>query len=70
MREIIHVQAGQCGNQIGAAFWETISKEHGINGQGVFEGTSAMQRERLDVYYNEAQGGRYVPRAVLVDLGN
>ena len=24
MREIVHVQAGQCGNQIGAKFWEII----------------------------------------------
>ena len=30
MREIVHVQAGQCGNQIGAKFWEVISDEHGI----------------------------------------
>lgn len=22
MREILHVQGGQCGNQIGAKFWE------------------------------------------------
>ena len=22
MREIVHLQAGQCGNQIGAQFWE------------------------------------------------
>ena len=22
MREIVHVQAGQCGNQIGSKFWE------------------------------------------------
>jgi tubulin beta len=21
MREIVHIQAGQCGNQIGAKFW-------------------------------------------------
>ena len=27
MREIVHVQAGQCGNQIGAKFWEVISDE-------------------------------------------
>jgi tubulin beta len=27
-----------------------------------------MQLERINVYYNEATGGRYVPRAVLVDL--
>ena len=25
MREIVHLQAGQCGNQIGAKFWEVIS---------------------------------------------
>jgi tubulin beta len=24
--------------------------------------------ERINVYYNEATGGKYVPRAVLVDL--
>jgi len=29
MREIVHVQAGQCGNQIGAKFWEVIADEHG-----------------------------------------
>jgi len=22
MREILHLQAGQCGNQIGSKFWE------------------------------------------------
>jgi hypothetical protein len=25
MREIIHIQAGQCGNQIGSKFWEVIA---------------------------------------------
>lgn len=34
MREIVHVQAGQCGNQIGAKFWEVISDEHGIDATG------------------------------------
>ncbi len=24
--------------------------------------------ERINVYYNEATGGRYVPRAILMDL--
>lgn len=27
-----------------------------------------MQLERIDVYYNEVNGNRYVPRAILVDL--
>ena len=31
MREIIHIQVGQCGNQIGAKFWEVISDEHGVD---------------------------------------
>jgi len=83
MREIVHLQAGQCGNQIGAKFWEIISDEHGIDPNGAYAGTSELQMERIDVYYNEAQGlspeskargerltagGKFVPRAVLVDL--
>ena len=27
-----------------------------------------LQLERINVYYNEATGGRYVPRAILMDL--
>lgn len=68
MREIVHIQAGQCGNQIGAKFWEVISDEHGIDATGCYCGDSDLQLERINVYYNEATGGKYVPRAVLVDL--
>ena len=83
MREIVHLQAGQCGNQIGAKFWEIISDEHGIDPTGAYTGTSELQMERIEVYYNEAMGlspeakakgeklvsgGKFVPRAVLVDL--
>jgi tubulin beta len=68
MREIVHLQAGQCGNQIGAKFWEIISDEHGVDPTGTYHGDSELQLERIDVYYNEASGGKYVPRAVLVDL--
>ncbi|XP_069352887.1 tubulin beta-4A chain isoform X8 [Eulemur rufifrons] len=68
MREIVHLQAGQCGNQIGAKFWEVISDEHGIDPTGTYHGDSDLQLERINVYYNEATGGNYVPRAVLVDL--
>jgi hypothetical protein len=27
-----------------------------------------LQLERINVYFNEATGGRYVPRAILMDL--
>uniref|UniRef100_A0A7N8XZ64 Tubulin/FtsZ GTPase domain-containing protein n=1 Tax=Mastacembelus armatus TaxID=205130 RepID=A0A7N8XZ64_9TELE len=95
MREIVHLQAGQCGNQIGAKFWEVISDEHGIDPTGTYHGDSDLQLDRINVYYNEASGkppphtpvcsvtwtltrnfdtcigvpgGKYVPRAILVDL--
>jgi len=68
MREIVHLQVGQCGNQIGSKFWQVISEEHGIDASGVYRGTDEQQLERINVYYNEATGGKYVPRAILVDL--
>lgn len=66
-REIIHIQVGQCGNQIGNSFWQNITQEHGVDVSGKCTG-SDLQKERLDVYFNDAND-RYVPRAVLVDLG-
>ena len=68
MREIVHIQAGQCGNQIGAKFWKTMAMEHGINTDGAYDGGNSLQLERINVYFNEGMGGRYVPRAVLTDL--
>nr|UBO76128.1 beta-tubulin [Chrysosphaeria jannelii] len=68
MREIVHLQTGQCGNQIGAAFWQQISREHGLDDNGIYNGVSDLQLERLNVYFNEAADEKYVPRAVLVDL--
>ncbi|KAJ6345227.1 hypothetical protein OIU78_007988 [Salix suchowensis] len=68
MREILHIQGGQCGNQIGAKFWEVVCAEHGIDSTGRYQGDSPLQIERINVYYNEASCGRFVPRAVLMDL--
>ncbi|KAL0325871.1 UNVERIFIED_CONTAM: Tubulin beta-1 chain [Sesamum radiatum] len=71
MREILHIQGGQCGNQIGSKFWEVICDEHGVDPTGKYKGdgsSSETQLERINVYFNEASGGRYVPRAVLMDL--
>lgn len=68
MREIIHIQTGQCGNQIGSKFWEIISEEHGINNDGLYVGSNPNQLDRIGVYMNEASNRKFVPRAVLVDL--
>lgn len=40
-------------------FWEVISEEHGINAVGTYEGDTALQLERVSVYFNEANGKRY-----------
>jgi len=31
VREIIHVQVGQCGNQVGLQFWNAVTQEHNIS---------------------------------------
>lgn len=46
----MHLQAGQCGNQIGAKFWEVIYDEHGTNSGGTYNGNSDLQLERISVY--------------------
>ncbi|KAJ8432321.1 hypothetical protein Cgig2_014308 [Carnegiea gigantea] len=68
MRDILHIQAGQWGNQIGAKFWEVVCNEHGIDDTGEYVGNSSVQLDQSNVYYNEGSGGRYVLRVVLIDL--
>ena len=48
MREIVHIQGGQCGNQIGAKFWEVVSDEHGIDPTGTYHGDSDLQVRFVD----------------------
>jgi hypothetical protein len=61
MREIVHIQGGQCGNQIGAKFWEVVCDEHGIDATGSYAGNDDLQLERVNVYFNEASGGAWLP---------
>ncbi|KAJ1849412.1 Tubulin beta chain (Beta tubulin) [Coemansia sp. RSA 2708] len=68
MSEILTLQLGQCGNQIGAAFWENIIQEHGIDENGEYKGSDPQQIERANVYFTEVQNKRYVPRLVAIDL--
>uniref|UniRef100_A0A914USA2 Tubulin beta chain n=1 Tax=Plectus sambesii TaxID=2011161 RepID=A0A914USA2_9BILA len=68
MREIICLQIGQCGNQIGSKFWEDISDEHGVDQEGHYAGDCDSKLEKLEVYFQQAHNNKFVPRAVLVDL--
>ncbi|KAL0265545.1 UNVERIFIED_CONTAM: hypothetical protein PYX00_011257 [Menopon gallinae] len=66
MREIIALQVGQCGNQIGNEFWSRICKEHNISSDG-YSGNDDLD-DRKDIFFYQADNNRYVPRAVLADL--
>ncbi|AAS53812.1 AFR441Cp [Eremothecium gossypii ATCC 10895] len=72
MREVISVNAvGQAGCQIGNACWELYSLEHGIRPDGYLqEGLTKPKggEEGFSTFFNETGSGKFVPRAVYVDL--
>lgn len=83
-REIITLQVGQCGNQIGGEFWKQLCLEHGISPDGTVmdlppttttghgmaanAGASRSAEDRKDVFFYQSDDDRYVPRAMLLDL--
>jgi tubulin beta len=67
-REVVSFHAGQCGNQIGQSFWGIVSKEHGIDANGTYVGDKDEQLERAHVFFSESSNGKYVPRAIQLDL--
>ena len=50
-REIITVQVGQCGNQIGMEFWKQLCAEHGISPEGILEEYASEGTDRKDVFF-------------------
>lgn len=67
-REIITLQAGQCGNQIGSQFWQQLCLEHGIGPDGTLESFATEGVDRKDVFFYQSDDTRYIPRAILIDL--
>ncbi|KAI0246969.1 beta-tubulin 2 [Lactifluus subvellereus] len=70
-REIITIQAGQAGNQIGENFWNMLLPEHGLDYNGMYHGTDPLQLARVETYFSEVNAGstaKYVPRSVQIDL--
>jgi len=67
MREVIQVNIGGCGNNIGQDLWKLLGQEHGVTSNGSAEGTDE-QMENIHVYYNETDKNRYVPRSIFADL--
>ncbi|KAI6019621.1 gamma tubulin [Pisolithus orientalis] len=67
-REIVTVQLGQCGNQMGAVYWQRLCAEHGINKEGILEEWATEGGDRKDVFFYQADDEHYIPRAILIDL--
>ena len=53
---------------MGTRFWEVVCDENDIGGSGVYGGDCDAHLGRINVFYHEVSGGKYVPRAVLFDL--
>lgn len=69
MRECISIHIGQAGCQIGNSCWELYCLEHGIQPDGTLPVKAANQRDdAFSTFFSETGSGKYVPRAVFVDL--
>ncbi|KAG2791586.1 Tubulin alpha chain, partial [Phytophthora cactorum] len=69
MREILSIHLGQGGIQVGNACWELYCLEHGIQHDGqIPSDSSTMGDDSFSTFFSETGSGKYVPRAVFVDL--
>merc|ERR1711881_176316 len=70
MRECISIHIGQAGVQIGNACWELYCLEHGIqpDGQMPSDKTIGGGDDSFNTFFSETGAGKYVPRAVMMDL--
>ncbi|OAI56929.1 hypothetical protein AYO49_03295 [Verrucomicrobiaceae bacterium SCGC AG-212-N21] len=60
---------GQCGNQIADRFWRLVLKEHGLHESGAVMDSSVVKANtNQEVFFHKVRDGKYVPRAVLIDL--
>uniref|UniRef100_A0A2N9F544 Tubulin gamma chain n=1 Tax=Fagus sylvatica TaxID=28930 RepID=A0A2N9F544_FAGSY len=59
-REIITLQVGQCGNQIGMEFWKQLCLEHGISKDGILEDFATqgkgVEEDIMDMIDREGDG--------------
>eukprot|EP01083_Nonionella_stella_P149304 473977_1 len=65
VREVLTLNIGQCGIQLGQAVWEQYCAEHGIDESGKKE--KSEDRSFL-CFYEETGAGQFVPRNLMVDL--
>ncbi|KOB84802.1 tubulin gamma chain [Plasmodium falciparum Dd2] len=67
-REIITLQCGQCGNQIGVEFRKPLCNEHNIDQEGILKNNNFLNEDRKDIFFYQADDEHFIPRALLFDL--
>lgn len=74
MREILSIHIGQAGCQIGNACWELYCLEHGLRPDGLMPDYEYQDYyndepdEGMGAFFIESKSGKFVPRAIFVDL--
>lgn len=67
MREVISINIGQAGNQIGLSCWELYLLEHGILPDGT-PSDNFQHTESQHTFFAHTGNGKYVPRSIFIDL--
>jgi len=68
-REVLTVNVGQAGIQLGNAVWEQYCAEHNIKPDGQLKEKDAEKEDSyFTTFFEETGTGQYVPRNITVDL--
>jgi len=66
VREVLTINVGQCGIQLGSTIWEQYCAEHGIKKDG--SNPSTADDGTFQCFFEETTAGQFVPRNLMVDL--
>eukprot|EP00483_Globobulimina_turgida_P011695 UN11717 len=66
VREVLTINVGQAGIQLGQAVWEQYCCEHSIDRTG--NKHSEEKENSFHCFYEETTAGQYVPRNLMIDL--
>ena len=65
VREVLTINVGQCGIQLGSAVWEQYCAEHSIDKTGT---KKDLEDKSFLCFFEETGAGQFVPRNLMVDL--
>jgi len=66
VREVLTINVGQCGIQVGQTVWEQYCAEHGVTVKG--DNPETSDDGTFQCFFEETGAGQYVPRNLMVDL--